>query len=226
MRLVCLSDIHGKISGTDKVLKDAANPDLVPDLVVVAGDITQRGDYGDAESIISVFLDAEYKVLAVPGNMDTPGVMEFLNDKGINIHGKSLIIDKGTFTVGFLGLGGSSRTPFGTPFELTEPEMKHYLEAAYSNIKNADKIVLISHAPPKNSFLDRGFAGMHGGSQAVRDFLEKNKVDLCICGHIHESGGEEIINGCRCVNVSAFKNGNYCITDILSDSINIKRRKI
>lgn len=222
MQLVCLSDIHGKIYGVDKILKETGNPDLI----VIAGDITQRGNYGNAERIISVFLDTHCRVLAVPGNMDTPGVIDLLNDKGINIHEKSLVIDIEGIKVGFLGLGGSSKTPFGTPFELSESEMEHALKAAYSNIKEADKKVLISHAPPKDSSLDKGFAGIHGGSQAVRDFIEENKIDLCICGHMHESGGEENINGCLCVNVSAYKNGNYCITDISHNGINIKRRKI
>ena len=222
MRFVCLSDIHGKNYGIEKVLKDARNPDLI----LIAGDITQRGNYKNAASIVSLFLDENYRVLAVPGNMDTPGVIEFLNDRGINIHGKSLIIDTESIQIGFMGLGGSSETPFGTPFELSESEMERILKSAYINIKDADKKVLISHSPPKNSLLDKGFAGIHGGSQAVRNFLEENPMDLCVCGHMHESGGVEKINGCLCVNVSAFKNGSYCIADISKNEINIKRRKI
>ncbi len=218
MRLLCFSDIHGRIDGIGAILKSTGSVDTV----VLSGDITQKGNYNTAESVVSVFLDSGLRILAVPGNMDTEEVIRFLEDKRINLHEKSSIVGN----IGFIGLGGSVKTPMNTPLEISEAEMEQALKRSYDDVKETKFKVLITHTPPKRSSLDRVFAGIHAGSGAVRNFIENNKIDLCICGHIHESGGEEVINGCRCVNTGAYKNGNYCIADIGLKGIKIERRKV
>ncbi|NOY10207.1 MAG: YfcE family phosphodiesterase [Spirochaetes bacterium] len=218
MRLLCFSDIHGRTDGIAGILKSTGNIDIV----VLSGDITQKGNYNTAESIMSVFVNSGLRVLAVPGNMDTGEVVRFLEDKRINLHEKNSIIDN----IGFIGLGGSVKTPMNTPLEISETEMEQALKRSYGDVKETEVKVLITHTPPKRSSLDRVFAGIHAGSEAVRNFIENNKIDLCICGHIHESGGEEVINGCMCVNTGAYKNGNYCIADIGLKGIKIERRKV
>ena len=218
MRLLCFSDIHGRSDGIAGILKSTGSVDIV----VLSGDITQKGNYSTAESIVSVFLDSGLRILAVPGNMDTEEVIRLLEDKRINLHEKNSIVGN----IGFIGLGGSVKTLMNTPLEIPEAEMEQALKRSYDDIKETAVKVLITHTPPKGSSLDRVFAGIHAGSVAVRNFIENNKVDLCICGHIHESGGEEIINGCRCVNTGAYKSGNYCIADIGLKGIKIERRKV
>jgi Icc-related predicted phosphoesterase len=51
--------------------------------------------------------------------------------------------------------------------------------------------VLICHAPPKNTKLDRAGEGRHFGSRAVRDFIEQVQPDYFYCGHIHEAAGQQ-----------------------------------
>jgi hypothetical protein len=55
--------------------------------------------------------------------------------------------------------------------------------------------VLICHAPPLNTDLDRIKAGLHAGSRAVREFIEKHQPANFFCGHIHEAEGSVIQMG-------------------------------
>ena len=74
-------------------------------------------------------------------------------------------------------------------------------------------MVLVSHVPPRQ-VRDRTFLGLHGGSRAVREFLETRPVDLCMTGHIHEAFGIENASGCVVVNSGSFKKGRYSLIEI------------
>ncbi len=96
------------------------------------------------------------------------------------------------------GLGYSSPTPFDTPGEYTEEELAARL-AKFADVK---PLVLICHAPPLNTALDRVKEGLHAGSRAVREFIEKHQPIHFFCGHIHEAEGEVIQMGStRAMNV-------------------------
>ena len=83
------------------------------------------------------------------------------------------------------GLGYSSPTPFQTPGEYSEPQIAERLER-FAGLK---PLVLICHAPPYDTALDQVRPGVHAGSTAVRDFLERYQPDYFFCGHIHEAEG-------------------------------------
>jgi len=86
------------------------------------------------------------------------------------------------------GLGYSSPTPFHTPGEYSEPELAERLE----RFAELSPLVLICHAPPYGTALDRVRPGLHGGSTAVRDFIERHQPEYFFCGHIHEAEGVAI----------------------------------
>jgi Icc-related predicted phosphoesterase len=56
-------------------------------------------------------------------------------------------------------------------------------------------LVLICHAPPYGTGLDQIKPGLHGGSTAVRNFIEQQQPAHFFCGHIHESEGVAIEMG-------------------------------
>ena len=98
----------------------------------------------------------------------------------------------------FAGLGYSTPTPFDTPGEYSELEMAARLEA-FADYKPQ---VMICHAPPANTALDRIKEGLHAGSSAVGDFIEKYQPAHFFCGHIHEAEGVAIQMGAtRAMNV-------------------------
>ena len=87
--------------------------------------------------------------------------------------------------VRFAGLGYSTITPFDTPGEYTETEMAARLDKFAEWIPQ----VLICHAPPLDTELDRIKPGLHGGSRAVREYIEAHQPAHFLCGHIHEAEG-------------------------------------
>jgi Icc-related predicted phosphoesterase len=56
-------------------------------------------------------------------------------------------------------------------------------------------LVLVCHAPPRDTALDQVHPGLHAGSTAVREFIEKRQPEYFFCGHIHEAEGVEIQMG-------------------------------
>jgi uncharacterized protein len=99
----------------------------------------------------------------------------------MNFHGATLEIG----AVRVAGLGYSSPTPFDTPGEYTEEEMAAQL-GKFAAFKPT---VMICHAPPLDTRLDRVHDGLHAGSRAVREFIEKVQPAHFFCGHIHEAEG-------------------------------------
>jgi Icc-related predicted phosphoesterase len=94
------------------------------------------------------------------------------------LHGEGTEIDG----VAFFGLGGGVPvTPWDWSFDLTEEEAAAKLAAC------PEGGVLVSHSPPKGH-VD---GPRHLGSQAVLDAIEEKHPRLVVCGHIHESGGDE-----------------------------------
>ena len=56
--------------------------------------------------------------------------------------------------------------------------------------KNKDKkIILLLHGPPYGTKVDK-IVGQYAGNKDVRDFIERNKIDYAICGHLHENFGK------------------------------------
>jgi hypothetical protein len=219
MKLLCLADIHGKAAELQAALAEAASVDLV----ILAGDITQLGGAAEADALLGPVLGTGTRVIAVAGNMDRAGVRDSLAEKNIDIHGRGVVIDG----VGFFGLGGGTRSPFGTPWELEDAEAERLLAAAWADVAEARYRVLVSHAPPRDTDLDRVKEGVHGGSHPVRSFLLTHRVELCICGHIHEGGGREVsLGGCRCANVGPLKAGRYALVSIDNGSTSVTWRNI
>ena len=66
------------------------------------------------------------------------------------------------------------------------------------------KIALVTHGPPYRTRLDKLMQG-HCGNRSIRNFIEKNKIDLLICGHLHENfGKEDKIRKTRYINPGPF----------------------
>jgi len=216
MTLLCLADIHGEAAGLEELLSGPGRADVV----IVAGDLTHLGGREDAQRVLAPILSSGVRVLAVAGNMDRDSVRGYLGELDIDLHARGIVIGD----VGFMGLGGGTPSPFRTPWEIGDEEAERCLAAGLSQIEGAPFKVLISHPPPRGTDLDKSFAHLHVGSGAVRKFLDARRANLCICGHIHESAGEQSVGGARCVNLGPFKNGNYALVSIEGGRANVTRR--
>lgn len=136
------------------------------------------------------------KVLVLPGNHESEAqIQNFCPKYGLrNFHGQ--VIEVGAYQVA--GLGYSNPTPFHTPGEYSEAELARRLET----FAGLAPLVLICHAPPRGTALDRIRDGVHAGSTAVREFIDRYQPERFFCGHIHEAAGSETTIGkTKAVNV-------------------------
>ncbi len=216
MKILAISDIHGSLQPIEAGAKKFREADLI----IIGGDITKGGFAEEARQILSHINQYNTNIIAVHGNWDRGEVRDLLKEWGYGLHAAGRIIDG----IGFFGVGGSNPTPINTPSDYSEEEISEFLYAGYETVKHAEKIVLISHAPPKGA-RDRMFLGLRVGSKSVAEFLSQNRVDLCICGHIHEAHGQEQMHDTTVLNTGSFISGRYAIIDI-TDSITIKQERI
>jgi Icc-related predicted phosphoesterase len=216
VKLLCISDIHGEAVGLEELLSGSEPVDIV----IVAGDITHLGGRAEAQAVLAPILASRARLVTVAGNMDREGAREYIGELGVDLHARGVVIDG----IGFIGLGGGTPSPFGTPWELEDAEAERCLAAGLAGTTGAAFRVLVSHAPPRGTELDRGFARQHLGSRPVRNFLLAGSVNLCICGHIHESAGEDTVGSAACVNLGPFKNGNYAFITIDGGKATVTRR--
>jgi uncharacterized protein len=188
MRALIFSDLHNDVRALEKLMEIDA------DYYFAAGDMVSwaRGLFRMGEAMRC---PAE-RVYVLPGNHESESdIAAFCSRFGFkNFHGGTLEVSG----VHFAGLGYSTPTPFNTPGEYTEQEMAARL-AKFADLK---PLVLVCHAPPLNTDLDRVNANLHAGSQAVRDFIEQQQPLHFFCGHIHEAEGKVVQMGAtRAMNV-------------------------
>jgi len=187
------------------------------DAVIVAGDI---GSYdlnlNNFEKILMLLIDifGTKELFYVPGNCDPPAALSY-SKLGTNIHGRVAQLHE--YVIG--GIGGSTYTPFHTPLEFSEEEIQRLLSALLPYKPQ----LLISHVPPYATRLDRVRSGLHVGSRALREFLERCKtVLLCICGHVHESPGIDTLGSVTLVNPGPAAHGRYALIELTPGQVLVK----
>lgn len=206
MKIIAISDIHEDIT----TIKNYENIFKNADLILIAGDFTNKGDKKVASEILSNIENYNNNILGIIGNLDSYNVLDLLIEKKYSIHKTNKNLD----SISVFGFGGSNITPFSTRIEYTEEEISDGLKKAYENILSLNIKIMLSHTPPYNSKLDVINSGVHVGSKAVRKFIEENEIDICICGHIHESKASDVINDTLCFNPGAFSLHSYVNIEI------------
>ncbi len=200
MKIAAFGDIH----------MDTASLNSIPledfDIAIITGDLTNFGGVKDANAVLDVIQERVKDLLAVPGNLDKKELISLFDEKGIGIHGKGRVIND---AIGIFGCGGSNSTPFNTPFELSDNEIRDILSKGYKMVENALIKIMVCHTPPKGSGLDVISAGVAVGSPAVTDFIEEFQPDLCLTGHIHEAKGEAMIGKTKVINPGMTKDGGW-----------------
>jgi uncharacterized protein len=143
------------------------------------------------------------------GNDDEPTVLETLDRHGgehvVASEGRLVELD-GEHTMITVGL--STPTPWDTPREATEEEIAAAIETAVAEVPDVSRCVFNLHCPPKDTPIDTclklevrpgelprpireagRFVTTGGGSDAVREAIERYQPLVGLHGHIHESGG-------------------------------------
>ncbi len=205
MRIIVISDIHGRTDRLDAVAEVAEEADVL----IVAGDITNFGGREEARKVLRPLMSSAELLLAVPGNCDREGVNHWLREEKISLHGRGVVVGD----IGFFGAGGSSPTPFATPQEYSEEELLAVLERGYTSVEGCSVKVMVTHSPPFGTVLDLTGAGVHAGSRAVKDFIKRRSPALALCGHIHEARGSTRVASTMAVNPGAVHMG-YAVVEL------------
>lgn len=179
MKLLLFSDLHGNQAAAQQLVALAREVDIV----VGAGDFgnLRRG----IDTAIGLLTSIDKPAVLVPGNAESTAELEaacrawpaahVLHGTGINLAG-----------IDFFGIGGGIPvTPFGSwSYDFSEAEARQLLADCPAGG------VLVSHSPPKG-VVDLSSRGVNLGSIAIREAIEQQQPALVVCGHIHESAGEQ-----------------------------------
>jgi hypothetical protein len=218
MRILFLTDLHG----AHGYLAPLIEREREVDLVLLGGDLTSFGSAPHAKAMIDPLLKSFPVVRSVHGNVDQPGVLPWLEERGLSLHGRGETIDG----VGFFGCGGSNFTPMRTPTEYSEATIDDLLEQGLDCVRHAEPKVLVCHCPPRDTALDRMFAGKNVGSTSLRAFLQREPVTLCLCGHIHEAVGTERVGDAFVVNPGSFCTGRYALIHLEGKDVRADLRRL
>jgi len=188
IKALIFSDIHNDRPALETLMAIEA------DAYFAAGDLVSwaRG----LDKMGEVMKPRHERVYVLPGNHESASDIAIFCERFgfVDFHGATAEIGG----VRFAGLGYSTVTPFDTPGEYGEDEIAERLEKFAAGKPQ----VLVCHSPPLNTPLDRIKEGLHGGSRAVREFIEKHQPAHFFCGHIHEAEGVVIqLGATRAMNV-------------------------
>lgn len=217
MRILALADIHGSYDTMESII--AKEPGC--DVIVVAGDVTTNGGVLEIGRAIRLVQSVGKPVVAVCGNMDPPDLEEVLNDFGVSVNGKGVVISE----VGFFGVSGSPISFLHTPNEISEEEIGMKAERGWKDVEAARWKIFVPHSPPYKTKVDKLFIGKHVGSRAVKNFVVKRQPDVTICGHIHEARGSDSVERTKIINCGPVGKGYYGLIN-LGPTISVENRSL
>ena len=195
MKILAFTDTHGSLSALRRIEQKVKTQK--PDLLVCAGDISifEHGIMG----ILRRLNKLNKKIVIVHGNHEDDSTFVKLSKSFKNI----IFVHKKHYVEAnllFLGYGGGG-------FAVVDREFEKIAKTKFKKIIKDNKwkkIILVTHAPPYKTRLDKLIQG-HCGSKSIRHFIEKNNVDLLICGHLHENfGKEDKIKKTKAINPGPF----------------------
>ncbi len=189
MKLLVFSDVHTNLAACDALVEAAKGVDVV----VGAGDFASV--HSGLQRTITSLARITAPAVIVPGNNETLDDLRAAATDWSSahvLHGDGVEIDG----VSFFGLGGGVPiTPFGDwSFDFSDDNSRGLLESFTACA------VLVSHSQPKNHGY-RSSRGVHCGSEAVLETIERVSPRLVVCGHIHDSiGYDEMVGQTRVIN--------------------------
>ena len=204
MRIYAVADIHGK---PDKIAwVREKTEDLKPDVLVVAGDIT---NYFNSADVIEQFNHMPAPVLAIRGNTDLKKVDHLLDyyPNTSSLHLKEQTING----LKFVGVSGTIPVPFSSRIGWHEKRIINALAALVD-----DNSVLVVHSPPRG-VLDDAFGKFHAGCRRLYHLVVQRQPRLVLCGHIHECPGIASIGQTTVVNCCVSRTGRGVIVDFDPD---------
>lgn len=155
------------------------------------------------------------KVIVMEGNDDSPDINDVIKsyeDQGV-IRPLGKVVDICGFET--ISLEYVNPTPWKTPKEMSEDDLKRKIENMVQALSDPKKSVFNFHCPPYNTNIDKApkldknlkpvtvagaVAWEHVGSKSVRQEIEKYQPIIGLHGHIHESSGQDKLGSTPVIN--------------------------
>jgi uncharacterized protein len=181
MKVLAFSDLHSDETAALKLVEKSAWADVT----ICAGDLCNAHQH--LERMIQILKTITTPTILVAGNNETTDNLlaataavpnfQVLHNSGTEIDG-----------LPFWGIGGGiPTTPFGSwSYDFTEQQAEILLSACPLGG------ILVTHSPPFG-VLDRSSRGGNLGSRAIRSTIERCRPKLAVSGHIHASGGKQMM---------------------------------
>ncbi|MEO1518614.1 MAG: metallophosphatase domain-containing protein [Bacteroidota bacterium] len=189
MTIAIISDTHG-------LEEELTLPQA--DVIIHAGDITDRGEKKEVLKFLDWYADLDYdRKVFIGGNHDLyleenpvdllellPSNMNYLCNSSVTIDG--------------IKIWGSPVTPdmVGWAYGRERKEMKAHWQYMPSNID-----ILLTHTPPFG-ILDKSSGHKQLGCQALLEKVQKRQPKYHIFGHIHASYGMKTVGETTYINAS------------------------
>jgi Icc-related predicted phosphoesterase len=190
MKIFIFTDLHGDFKALRKVIKEINSQK--PEIIICAGDISIFGD--NFFYIVNEIDELGIPFLIIHGNHEDNAMVkkaQQVMNNTINLH-KAHYIYKDYI---FFGYGGGGFSHVDRQFEDLAKKFKKTIEKT-----GITKIVLVTHAPPYKTEVDK-VHGTYAGNKSIRNFIVETKPVLHVCGHLHENEGkEDTIGKTRIIN--------------------------
>ena len=208
LRIAAVGDVHLGRDARGWLRPALENIHEHADVLLLAGDLTQRGTPDEARVAVDEFSDLALPVYAVLGNHDYHSdaqdeIARLLGDCGIGVlEGRGEVLDVAGCRLGIAGakgFGGGFAGKCGSAFG--EREMKAFIEHtelaaarladALRAVEHADVLVALTHYSPVADTL-RGeppeiypFLGAYQLAEAIDGARNGMGADLAVHGHAH-----------------------------------------
>lgn len=208
LRIAAVGDVHLGPDARGRLRPALEKVGEHADVLLLAGDLTQRGTLEEAQVVADEFSDLTLPVLAVLGNHDyhsdaQDDMAALLRERGIRVlEGRGELLDVAGCRLGVAGakgFGGGFAGKCGSAFG--EREMKAFIEHtelvaarladALRAVEDADVLVALTHYSPVADTL-RGeppeiypFLGAYQLAEAIDAARSGAGADLAVHGHAH-----------------------------------------
>ena len=208
LRIAAVGDVHLGAEDRGRLRPALERVAEQADVLLLAGDLTQRGTLEEAQVVAEEFSKLPVPVLAVLGNHDhhsdaQEDIAALLNERGVRIvEGRGEVLDVRGCRLGVAGtkgFGGGFAGKCGSAFG--EREMKAFIEhsellaarlaQALRTVEDADVLVALTHYSPVPDTL-RGeppeiypFLGCYQLAEAIDGARGGVGADLAVHGHAH-----------------------------------------
>jgi uncharacterized protein len=178
MKILAFSDVHGSM----KALSHLRKRSLQAELVLCCGDISIFEQ--DLPRLVHELSHFKVPVLVLPGNHEPSARLKKLCSQHKNL----VYMDNRIFESDELFVFGSQ----GNGFALVDRQFEAVHKAFMPKLKErkGKDFILMTHAPPYGTALDRIGDG-HTGNKSIRRFIMETKPVLAFSGHIHENRGRK-----------------------------------